>query len=846
MNEASELVGGKRVFSLWLLSLPLLLACIQCSPDRTFSQVSGGSGGGGVTGDVGAGRAGSAQGGTADGEPTEAGAGGGGELVAECTVGDATCEGLVPLDCWETGRWVARHAGCATACFAGQCADCAEGPAVCKDGGVQACAAGNWTTLEVCEKSCEDGACVSACTEGSLQCNGTRWLQKCVGGSYVDDTECPFLCNAGECVGECAPDSRRCNPAAGNEAQTCNASGTWAGSEPCPDDTHCVEGACKPCEPGARRCSDAGPQACSEAGEWVNQGACVAPTAACLAGLCVACPPGEKRCGSGGIEQCQADGKSWLKVQTCAGATPVCLESSKTCGRCAQGDTQCFNNEVQTCDGQGAWKTSVTCSGTTPRCVGGACAQCDPAAGERRCETQTKAQGCGTTGSWGAATTCSGDKALCREDLNFACGCQENQRRCKTNSVPEVCQGGAWVAQSTCSGVLNYCLPETGRCVDCVPGTAECQSGTAFECTAQGSFASLKSCAGPGINCGGCDLGEPCQAATDCDSGFCVSKACAVCQPGQRRCQGNVPQLCSAAGAWTNQSACSGATPQCLPSTGQCVQCLSGTRGCGTCGGGTQSCNASNQWGTCTNEPNLQSSNAHCGTCNNACASGKSCQAGACGCNTGTHSCGSACYGDTDPDRCGMACLDCSSYHGTTNTCVSKQCACKVASLACGANVPTCSSWDFNTGTLEGWRVGDYDAASSALTTGVSTVVNNGSPVLTASFAYQEGQYTAAFAVDMCPNGAIINPSNYVLKYDVFFKTTGGSRFSPGGNASSFLANGGAPLTSCQPFFEPGSDEWLTGSCANLPQTLTSLQIVFRLSSWSGEIYLDNIRFEPK
>ncbi|HEY8944702.1 MAG TPA: hypothetical protein VIM73_10590, partial [Polyangiaceae bacterium] len=299
---------GRRALPLATLLLPLLVALLQCSsPERTFGTGSSGTAGESASDGGGDPQGGSLATGGASGSSGTGGVGG----SAECALGEVRCMGLVPQDCSELGRWVPRHAGCATACLGGECVECAAGEAICKDGAVQECASGQWSTLELCGKACEDGACVAGCTEDRLQCNGARWLQKCVGGSYVDDTECPFSCSEGECVGECMPDSRRCNPAAEGEAQTCGADALWGASEPCPANTFCVAGGCKPCKPGTARCSDAGPQQCSDAGEWVNQGACVAPTPACLNGGCVACTPGEKRCADAAVEQCLMDGSGW-------------------------------------------------------------------------------------------------------------------------------------------------------------------------------------------------------------------------------------------------------------------------------------------------------------------------------------------------------------------------------------------------------------------------------------------------------------------------------------------------------------------------------------------------------
>lgn len=619
-----------------------------------------GDGTGGAVSVTGAG--GSAGTGTGGGAGTAAGTAGA-EPEPGCTFGQVRCDELIPQHCSELGQWATSHAPCAVACHEGECVACAEGDRECRDGAVQECVAGSWSTVELCENVCEDAACVAVCSEGRSQCNGDRWLQQCSGGEYADHTECEFLCSDRACVGECMPDTRRCNPDADNESQSCNGLGQWDQSVSCEDSgTFCVAGDCKPCSPGTTQCSDSGPQLCSDAGEWVNQGACTSPNTACFEGNCVPCTPGEKRCTDNAVEACLPDGSGFEVIESCSGQTPACLESTKTCGKCSEGSSQCFNDQVQTCDEDGAWQTAESCSGATPQCVDSTCTPCDPAVNERRCQTTSSAQGCATDGSWGPSESCTGDTPICREDLNFACGCEEGDRRCRNNTVPELCEGGAWVAQASCTGSLNYCLPETGDCVDCVPGTTECKSGIAQECSSGGAWQSLNSCAGPGINCGGCDLGEDCEEDMDCDSGLCVNGLCAVCEPGDRSCQGSTPQVCSESGSWSSQSPCSGDTPVCLPSSGQCVECLSGSRACGNCSLGTQSC-SNNSWGACTGAPDLQTDDEHCGTCFNACGSGE-CVSGSCRvpdgspCDADSDCISNNCstfYADSDGDEFGAA-----------------------------------------------------------------------------------------------------------------------------------------------------------------------------------------------
>ncbi len=797
-----------------------------------------------------AGRAPDAAGGSAG---RGGGAGGGGGSGTTCTLGQARCEDLSPERCSETGEWVPTQASCAIACLDGECVGCVEDVATCKDGAIQKCVAGAWVTDRVCEKACEVDACVDSCTESRYQCNGTRWLQKCVAGEFVDDTECDVLCSANACTGVCMPDTRRCNPDAPNDSQVCNAQGNWDQSSPCATDTFCVSGNCKSCSPDTSRCSEAGPQLCSEVGEWVNQGACVSPNAACFQGKCVACTPGDKRCADHAVEQCTPDGSAWDVFETCSGDTPACLSTTKTCGKCTEGEAQCFDDKVQTCDDQGVFQDSETCSGGAPQCVGAECTACDPDAGERRCASPTSTQACNPDGTWAPATACTGDAPSCREDLSFSCGCDEGTRRCRNSTVPELCQGGAWVAQSACAGTLDYCLPASGQCVDCVPGVAECKSGIAHQCNTTGAFESLNSCSGPGINCGNCNVGEPCTLTSECKTGFCVGSKCAVCQPTTRECVGSTPRLCSNDGAWTNQTNCAGSTPECLASTGQCVACLNGaSRSCGNCNTGTQSC-SNNLWGACTGAVDLSTSEQYCGNCSTSCSSSQLCESGSCVCSSGTHGCGSSstCYSNTDADHCGPSCHDCSTYVGTTGACGSNQCTCEGTSLPCGATTPTCGSWDFNSNTVEGWKFGNSQSTSNHRWVGtLGTATTNGSPALRAQFdGVAQGGGVAEFEVDLCSNGAILNLSSYALSYDYYFLTSGGSRFSPdpSDGTDSILINNNTVLTGCQPFADPGSDEWLTGQCSNFPSSVTNLTIVFRLGTgWAGTVFLDNVKFTPK
>jgi hypothetical protein len=308
----------------------------------------------------------------------------------------------------------------------------------------------------------------------------------------------------------------------------------------------------------------------------------------------------------------------------------ACVAGACT-GVCAPGQTQCVGTVVEQCDSSGLWQNQTTCSGATPVCWNGACAECSP--GVAQCTTTNGAQTCGASGTWGPVTACSGQTCV----VGVCTGvCAPNQTQCVGNGVEECNASGQWGTATACAGVCT-----AGQC-----------SGT---CTPPAT-----QCSGNGVET--CDSGGNWGSPVACVSSTCVSGACAgVCAPGQTECLGNVIQSCDASGTWQTQATCSGATPACLNST--CVACSPTTTQC--VGNSAQTCSATGSWETpvsCTNQTCIS------GVCTGSCAPGETQCSGNLiqTCNDGTWQTETTCSGTT-PICLNSTCVACSP---TTTQCV--------------------------------------------------------------------------------------------------------------------------------------------------------------------------------
>jgi len=323
-----------------------------------------------------------------------------------CATGDARCSGLVPETCDAAGKWVAGTpcGGTEPLCLGGQCVQCVDST----DCPVSAneCAAPWCDAVHACGYSPKSGGTV--CAGGVGKCDGSGQCNVCTPGTKICNGNVPLHCGSnGQYAVQpaCADTTPNCDPATGICVQCSVASQCAASSNPCldavcnsnacaftpkqlgttcPGGTCSANGVCWACTPGSEVCSGNGIKTCNSSGQYDPVVNCVSPQPYCepmgvdcvectIAGQCAipANPCLQATC-SGfacGIGN-QSDGTSCevgSETGTCSGGNcRVCTTGAK---RCKSG----VMNVAQTCDSNGQWLDSQTCSGGTPTCSLGEC-----------------------------------------------------------------------------------------------------------------------------------------------------------------------------------------------------------------------------------------------------------------------------------------------------------------------------------------------------------------------------------------------------------------------------------------------------------------------------------------
>ncbi len=292
----------------------------------------------------------------------------------------------------------------------------------------------------------------------------------------------------------------------------------------------------------------------------------------------------------------------------CPSETPLCL--GNRCARCA-GDSDCAGRAGPACAASGS---CVACT-SDKQCTGAA----------KTCDTTTnQCVGCVTRSDCAVAcqTCTSGVCAAVKgqDDLGFCDGTCDSTGACKKK------QGQACLKTADCAGgipcVDGYCCRSacTGSCQACDVANSLGSCTTLSNGTAP--RAGHPPCDGSGMCMGTCNgLSASCTypgAETTCDSATCTNGTAKTptCN-GSGACSGEKSTPCGtfACGVSACLSTCS-ANSQCASG----AACVGGT--CAACLAGQTACP-----GQCVN---LQTNNAHCGTCSTACGATEQCKGGAC------------------------------------------------------------------------------------------------------------------------------------------------------------------------------------------------------------------------
>jgi hypothetical protein len=429
-----------------------------------------------------------------------------------CAAEEICCEGTCTADS------ICRPAAapCATAmdcpadrplCVGGRCAPCrADNHGGCSPDGLccptagaaLACRAGDpEVACEACGAACEPGA-ADRCVDRTCRCGD--------GPECVDPL--PF-----------------CDPARG----VCVECRVAADCENALGGAHCVDGACRPCDPETH--AGCGPQQLCCADRCVATapaGRCAGCAAGCDAPAADRCV--DRACACGDAPPCTAPDRPFCTEGRCAG----CRDAAD-CGpglRCAAG----------VCTGCGP---GVPCpaTGPTPFCDAGTCRPCaadgecvDPAVGhqcvEGTCGACDPADGAGCLPA-GAAPICDAVTRTCRAcAADGECPAQRpvceagrcercrmsDHAGCEEGGDTPLCADGRCVpcaAAVECAarpGDLDQCF--AGRCVACHPGDgAGCDPGGATPvCDALGAI------------CRGCRTDAECVAAGG--GSLCLDGAC--------------------------------------------------------------------------------------------------------------------------------------------------------------------------------------------------------------------------------------------------------------------------------------------------------------------------------
>jgi len=430
-------------------------------------------------------------------------------------------------------------------------------------------------------------------------------------------------------------------------------------------------------------------------------------TVACAAGRCAyECAAGFADCDGDASNGCEADTRASASHcgacnRACSppNATGACVASACTVAACATGYGDCDMNPMNGCetDVRNAVAHCGMCANacaaapnTVPSCVGGTCAatcvagfgECD---GDRAngCEVDlsSSTSHCGSCGR--SCVTANVSAATCAAGACRITACATGYADCDMNPA-NGCEVDTRVSPGHCGMCGNACSVMGGsatcRASACVVASCDPGRGDCDGDAANGCETSTQTSA---AHCGGCGMACALPNATArCDAGRC---AVATCNEGFADCDGVAMNGCevntrtSAAHCGACNNAC--ATPNGAPA------CANGACRVGSCNGGFADCDMSPGNGC---EVNTQTSAAHCGACGATCAPANAtplCAGGTCrvgSCNAGRGDCdNNAANGcETDTNASNAHCGACGRACASAQSCVSGACSALASCLA--------------------------------------------------------------------------------------------------------------------------------------------------------------------
>ena len=407
-------------------------------------------------------------------------------------------------------------------------------------------------------------------------------------------------------------------------------------------------------------------------------------------------------------------------------------------------------------------------------------------------------------------TRCESEGPRCAPIDRELGACDEDEHRdAEGTCVPKLPLG------ETCTGD-EQCI--TARCVDSVCCESAC-AGQCQMCDSTGSCVRIQSaapvggrkpCANAGAVCGGVCDGSSDQCVFAGSEQVCVDAACnpertsttvAVCDGGGQ-CSAPTTTNCGPSNYCSDGD--------CVTKTvdgGSCesaAQCQSGN--CSEdASTGNQLCCA-NGYANCGSCVDLQADQSNCGLCSNACAPNQACQDGLC-----------KCIGYAFPATCNG-----------------------------------CGTWDFESGTTEGWVIdtspnwpvdgGENNGATNVTST--QTHVHAGNHAL--AVAGLANAQVVSVAVPLCESGNTINMAGYTMSAWVYLTGT-----ELAFESFMFFDAWGASDAASGPVLT-GSKIVEMNTWHRVEMTFSSAvqasHVAIRLNpelSWTGIVYIDEIQLSP-